>query len=71
MGHNIRCLRPLAVGMTGCDLCGWVNPDRPFPAPRAETWGFGRREVRGDPCGDPPLRTAGRLRALLATRAAR
>jgi hypothetical protein len=24
--------------------------------------------VRGDPCGDPPLRAAGRLRAILATR---
>jgi hypothetical protein len=29
------------------------------------------RGVRGDPCGDPPLRTAGRLRALLAGRDAR
>jgi hypothetical protein len=41
------------------------------PASGSETWGFGRRDVRGDPCGDPPLRTAGRLRALLAARDAR
>lgn len=38
------------------------------PASVSETWGYGRRGVRGDPCGDPPLRTPGRLRALLAGR---
>jgi hypothetical protein len=29
------------------------------PVSLAETWGYGRRDVRGDPCGDPPLRAAG------------
>jgi hypothetical protein len=27
--HNAVCARPLAVGMAGCDRCGWADPTRP------------------------------------------
>ena len=45
-----------ATDATGSACPG--SPAASSPASGTETWGYGRRTGRGDPCGDPPLRGA-------------